>query len=108
MIRPFTRVMSAALVVLALALVVASPVQAGPFDLSRSKTKVGSNFLDGALIWLNGFLTGQARSILRTPNGSTPSGVDSTEPVMYGKTGACIDPQGNSVPCPEPNPGPNP
>jgi hypothetical protein len=109
MILPFARVMSAALVTLALALVVASPVQAGPLDASRGKTEVGSNFLAGALNWLNGLLTGKALSLPRVAmNRDTPSGsMDSTEPVMHVQTGACIDPQGNPTVCvvePDPNP----
>ena len=107
MIRPFARGLSAALVALALVLVVASPAQAVPLDGSRSMARMGSNFLDGALNWLNGLLTGKALFIprLATPRNTPPRGRDSNEPVVRAKTGACIDPQGVPTPCTtDPNP----
>ena len=70
MIRPFTRVLSGAIVVLALTLVAASPVQAAPLDLSRWTAKVGSNLLDGAFHWLNGFLAGKPPASREPPQRS--------------------------------------
>lgn len=103
MIRPFTRVLSAAIVVLALALVMASPVQAGPVKAPRLAAKAGSNFLDAALNWLNGFLndltpaaperTEMTKAKPGTDGGTIWGGGITVTP----NTGSCIDPQGN--PC---------
>jgi hypothetical protein len=107
MIRPFTRALSAAVVILALALLVAAPVQAAPSKAPRLTAKMGSNFLDAALSWLNGFLNDLAPAALeRTEMTKVKpvSGGNWDDGVIYRpNTGACIDPQGN--PCiyyPEP------
>ena len=99
MIRPFTRVLSGAIVVLALTLVAASPVQAAPLDLSRWTAKVGSNLLDGAFHWLNGFLAGKPpASRTSSEKGKPTSGTTTGDwSIAQPNTGSCIDPQGN--PC---------
>jgi hypothetical protein len=100
MIRPFTRVLSAAVVVLALALIVATPVQARPLDASRGTAKLSSSLLDGALNWFTGLLTGKTPTSPSSsekatkPTGGTTTGGGIT---YVPNTGVCIDPLGN--PC---------
>ncbi|HYG63802.1 MAG TPA: hypothetical protein VEL74_14575 [Thermoanaerobaculia bacterium] len=108
MIRPFTRALSAAVVILALALLVASPVQAAPSKAPRLSAKLGSNFLDAALSWLNGFLNDLApaaseRTEMAKVKPAPTGGGSGTPGGATVQTGSCIDPQGN--PCifiPEP------
>lgn len=108
MIRPFTRALYAAVVILALALLVAAPVQAAPSKAPRLSAKLGSNFLDAALSWLNGFLTDEApaapQRAARTQGKLLVIGGPGDDGgIMRPNTGACIDPLGN--PCiyyPEP------
>jgi hypothetical protein len=101
MIRPFTRALSAAVVILALVLLVASPVQAAPTKAPKLTAKMGSNFLDAALSWLNGFLNGltpAAPQRTEMTKGKPVSGGTWDDGAIYRpNTGSCIDPQGN--PC---------
>lgn len=101
MIRPFTRVLSAAVVVLALALVMAAPVQARPLATAKGTAKVSSSFLDGALNWFAGLLTGTTpTSPTSSEKATRPPGGSGTLPGSGGahpNTGVCIDPLGS--PC---------
>src|SRR4029077_15235269 len=99
MIRPFTRALSPAVVVLALALAMATPVQARPLDASRGTAKMTSSFLDGALNWFTGLLAGEAPATKPSAEKSTrpPTGGTGTLPGSGGahpNTGVCIDPLG--------------
>lgn len=97
MIRPCPRLLPFALVVLALTLVVASPVQAGPLEPATWTSRVVS-FLNEAFHPWNGLLAGKAPAARRSPEKSKPTPSISEEPPDP-NTGSCIDPLGNPVPC---------
>jgi hypothetical protein len=98
-IRSFTRVLSATALILALALLVATPVQARPLNGPQGiVAKMGSNFLDGALNWLSGFLSSATPATRQQTEKVKPSsGTSLGDYELRPNTGVCIDPQGN--PC---------
>lgn len=67
----------------------------------RSKPAVsesGGSWLDAALVWLGSLLSGQGDAT-RSMDKSKPADGGDTEFTVTPYTGACIDPNGNRVPC---------
>jgi hypothetical protein len=97
-IQPFTRVVSAVVVALALAVLVAAPAEARPSSLPRLKLDV--SWLGSTLTWLSTFFSREDTNAQRPaePKGRpSPPDDDDGGITVTPNTGGCIDPSGN--PC---------
>jgi hypothetical protein len=97
-IQPFTRVVCAVVVVLALVVLTAAPAQARPSGPPRLKLDV--SWLGSALGWLSTFFGSEdTERPAQTKKKPTSSGSGDDGGGVQPMTGVCIDPSGAPAPC---------